>query len=94
MNEPRTTQSSLSHYSAKMHRRGMLAGLRVAGLNGTVAVGGRNLSSAHKQIRTHGSTYEGEGVLAAAAAELVVVGPASAVASALPDVTVAQSGSP
>ena len=33
-------------------------------------------------------------MLAAAAAALVVVGPASAVASALPDVTVAQSGSP
>ena len=72
-----------------------MAGLGVAGLNGTVAVGGRNLSQARtNKIRTHGSTYEGEGVLAAAAAALVVVGPASAVASALPDVTVAQSGSP
>lgn len=46
------------------------------------------------RVEIDGSTYEGEGVLAAAAAALVVVGPASAVASALPDVTVAQSGSP
>ena len=46
------------------------------------------------KIRRDGGTYEGEGVLAAAAVALVVVGPASAVASALAEVTVAQSGSP
>ena len=75
----------------------MLAGPGVAGLNGTV--GGRRSEPLMRDARTNkirrdGGTYEGEGVLAAAAVALVVVGPASAVASALADVTVAQSGSP